>query len=116
MNKIITIALTEYGNAIRSKAFIIGLLAMPLMIGLMIAVPQLTKDKVDLSDRTFAIVDYSGQLAGVMKEKAEDRNQVAIFDPSSPEKAKQTSQARLPLFCMSREGRLSALVAQNHRS
>ena len=46
MNKIITIALTEYGNAIRSKAFIIGLLAMPLMMGLMIAVPQLTKDNL----------------------------------------------------------------------
>ncbi|MDA7497381.1 ABC transporter permease [bacterium] len=96
MNKIITIALTEYGNAIRSKAFIIGLLAMPLMMGLMIAVPQLTKDKVDLSDRTFAIVDYSGKLAEVMKEKAEDRNQFGVFDSSSPEQAKQTQPKFIP--------------------
>ena len=96
MNKIITIALTEYGNAVRSKAFIIGLLAMPLMMGLMIAVPQLTKDKVDLSDRKFAIVDYSGRLGNLLKTMAEDRNQTDIYDPSVPENAKQIQPKFIP--------------------
>ncbi len=89
MNKIITIASTEYVNALRSKAFLIGLLAMPLMVGLMIIVPQLTKDKVDLSDRKFAIVDFSGQLGAVIVQQAQKRNKTDIFFNGDDEKNKR---------------------------
>ena len=89
MNKIITIASTEYVNALRSKAFLIGLLAMPLMVGLMIIVPQLTKDKVDLSDRKFAIVDFSGQLGPVIVQQAQKRNKTGIFSNGDDEKTKR---------------------------
>ncbi len=83
MNKILTIAFTEYGNAVRSKAFIIGLLAMPLMMGLMIAIPQLTKDKVDVSDRAVAIVDFSGEIVGVLESRALMRNENEIFSSAA---------------------------------
>ncbi len=89
MNKIITIASTEYVNALRSKAFLIGLLAMPLMVGLMIIVPQLTKDKVDLSDRKFAIVDFSGRLGAVIVQQAEERNKTGVFSNGDDERTKR---------------------------
>ena len=88
-NKIITIASTEYVNALRSKAFLIGLLAMPLMVGLMIIVPQLTKDKVDLSDRKFAIVDFSGWLGAVIVQQAEERNKTGVFSNEDDERTKR---------------------------
>lgn len=86
MNKTFTVAWTEYVNALRSKAFLVGLLAMPLMMGLMVAIPQLTKDKVDVTDRRFAIVDFSGSLAGVIEAAAQERNETAVYDPSDPSK------------------------------
>ena len=98
MNKIITIASTEYVNALRSKAFLIGLLAMPLMVGLMIVVPQLTKDKVDLSDRKFAIVDFSGRLGAVIVQQAQERNKTGISSNGEDEKTNrgQTQPRFLP--------------------
>ena len=89
MNKILTIASTEYVNALRSKAFLIGLLAMPLMVGLMILVPQLTKDKIDLSDRRFAIVDFSERLGAVIARQAEERNNTGIFSNGDEQKTKR---------------------------
>lgn len=86
MKKMITIAFTEYANAIRSKAFLIGLLAMPIIAALMIAVPHFTKDKVDLSARRFAVVDYSGQLSEVIEARAKTRNETEIFDRSQSAK------------------------------
>lgn len=96
MNKIITIASTEYVNALRSKAFLIGLLAMPLMVGLMIIVPQLTKDKVDLSNRKFAIVDFSGRLGAGIVRQAQERNKTDIFSNGKGEKTK--SEQAQPRF------------------
>ena len=89
MNRILTITTTEYLNALRSKAFLIGLLAMPLMVGLMILVPQLTKDKVDLSDRKFAIVDFSGRLGAVIARQAQERNETDIFSNVDEQKTKR---------------------------
>ena len=89
MNKIITIASTEYVNALRSKAFLIGLLAMPLMVGLMIVVPQFTKDKVDLADRKFAIVDFSERLGAVIVQQAQERNKTDVFSNGDDEKTKR---------------------------
>ncbi len=89
MNKILTIAFTEYSNAVRSKAFLIGLLAMPLIMGLMIAVPHLTRDKVDLSDRKVAVVDFSEKLVSVIESRGERRNLQGIFQTDSLGEKKQ---------------------------
>ena len=89
MNKILTIAFTEYSNAVRSKAFIIGLLAMPLIMGIMVAVPHLTRDKVDLSDRKVAVVDFSEQLVKVIEARGEQRNTQGIFQTDSVGEKKQ---------------------------
>ena len=89
MRKALTVAWTEYVNALKSKAFLVGLLAMPLMMGLMIAIPQLTKDKVDVTDRRFAIVDYSGALAEAIVAAAQERNETALYDGNDPGKQLQ---------------------------
>ncbi|MDE0816509.1 MAG: hypothetical protein OSA92_02545, partial [Pirellulaceae bacterium] len=60
MNKSFVIALREYRASIRSKAFVITLVAVPvLMIGSIVA-QVLLQDKVDTTDKTFAVVDRTG--------------------------------------------------------
>lgn len=69
---------------------------MPLMVGLMIVVPQLTKDKVDISDRKFAIVDFSGRLGAVIVQQAQERNKTGIF--SNDDEGKTNRRQTLPRF------------------
>ncbi|HIG30725.1 MAG TPA: ABC transporter permease [Verrucomicrobiales bacterium] len=86
MKKIWTIAWTEYLNSVRSKAFIIGVLAMPLMMGGAILVQQFAKDKVDLKDRNFVVIDHSNRLFSVIRKTAEQRNENEIFDKENSSK------------------------------
>lgn len=87
MRKIWTVAFTEYLNAIRSKAFIIGLLALPVMMFGGVAVGHFAKDKVDLRPRRLAVVDQSGLFLPLLQAKAAERNAQDIF--SSTNRAKQ---------------------------
>lgn len=57
MRKVIVVALREYNAAVRTKAFVIGLVMMPLMMGGSIAAQWLFKDKPDTKPRTVAVAD-----------------------------------------------------------
>jgi ABC-2 type transport system permease protein len=60
--KIWTVAATEFLQAVRSKAFIIGVLLIPA-IGLLSAlVPKFAGDQVDKLERRVAVVDETGRL------------------------------------------------------
>jgi ABC-2 type transport system permease protein len=56
MRKIFVIALREYNAAVRTKAFVISLVIMPLMMGGSILVQWLLKDYRDTKDKTFAVI------------------------------------------------------------
>ena len=96
MRKIWTVAKTEYLNAVRSKAFIIGIVMLPVMMSGSLIVGQLTKDKVDIRPRKLAVVDQSGWLAEKIEKRAATRNEKDIFDP-----ANKTRQIR-PAFVIER--------------
>jgi len=85
MSKVWSVARAEYRNAVQSKAFIIGVILMPVFMCGAMLVQAFMKDKVDIKDRKFAIVDRTGQLAQTLVDKSEERNQW-IYDPEEPGK------------------------------
>lgn len=96
MNKVLAIARSEYLHAVRSKAFLIGLLVMPLLMGGGILFQTMLQDQVDLRDRRCAVVDPSGELWPVLLAEAERRNREVIWE--DPEEAPEApaGQAREP--------------------
>ncbi len=79
MRKTIVVAVREYQAAVRTKAFLITLFAMPVLMGGSIAAQVALKDKVDTRDRRFAVVDYSGRLFASIETGAAARNAEYIF-------------------------------------
>lgn len=74
MNKIWRVAATEYLNAVRSKAFIIGVLAVPVIMAVSIGAQFYAQKKTDVTPRRFAVLDRSGQLYPALAAKAKTRN------------------------------------------
>src|SRR3954471_19389471 len=70
MQKAFIVAQSEFATLVRSKAFLISLILMPVVMGGSIVLVRATKDTTDTKDRSFAIVDYTGVLAGPLKEVA----------------------------------------------
>ena len=60
MRKMIVVAVREYLAAVRTKAFLISLIFMPILMGGSIVLNILLKDKVDTRDKNFALLDYTG--------------------------------------------------------
>ncbi len=77
MRKILIVAQTEFVTLIRSKAFIAGVLLLPVMMGLSLVLTRATKKVADNKDRTFAVVDYSGVVGEPLVAVAR------MFDPGS---------------------------------
>jgi ABC-2 type transport system permease protein len=88
MYKTYIIALREFRAVVRSKGFIVSLVAMPILMGGGIVVQRLLKDRVDTEDKHFAVVDYSGQFERPFAAAAEAYNQVAVFDSQGDERKK----------------------------
>ena len=63
MRKTLIVAQSEFATLVRSKAFLISLVLMPVVMGVSILLLRATKDSTDSLDRTFAVVDYSGVIA-----------------------------------------------------
>jgi ABC-2 type transport system permease protein len=78
MRKALIVAQSEFATLVRSKAFLISLILMPIVIGGSILLVRATRDTTDLKDRTFAIVDYTGVIAVPLTEVA------ALYNGSTP--------------------------------
>lgn len=96
MKKIWRVALTEYLNAVRSKAFIIGVLALPVIIAISAGLQYYGQKKKDLTDRRVAVVDRTGVLFPALAAKAKERNEKFIFDHSPGGNGAQLSPRFLP--------------------
>jgi len=88
MYKTYIIASREFRSVVRSKAFFVSLLAMPILMFGAIVVQVLLKDKVDTQDKRFAIVDRSGQFQTALAEAAGAYNRHAIFDGQGADRKK----------------------------
>jgi ABC-2 type transport system permease protein len=73
MSRVLIIAATEFEQAVRSRTFLIGLLAVPLLMALAFGIQALTARR-DTSERRFAIVDRTGQIAPAIVEAARRHN------------------------------------------
>ena len=85
MRKILLIARREYLAAVRTKAFIIGLLSMPIMMFGSIIMQTMLKDQVDLSDKHYAVVDRTpgGAVSPLLEAAAKQRNESQVYDPKT---------------------------------
>ena len=78
MHKVLILARREYLAAVRTKAFIIGLVLAPLLMSGGFIGMAIFKDQVDTTDQRLAIVDRSGILADVIRESASARNRAEV--------------------------------------
>ncbi|MBN1895601.1 ABC transporter permease [bacterium] len=123
MRKVLQLALREYISSVKTKGFIIGLILAPLMMGGSLIAFALLKDRVDTTEKKFAVIDRSGEIAGYLAEAVEKRNAEEIFDKESGRKIKPAyfieivppdeSDPRAQLLSLSdrvRKGELHAFV------
>jgi ABC-2 type transport system permease protein len=74
MQKILVVAQSEFGTLVRTKAFIISIVLMPIVMVGSIVLMRATRDTTDLKDRPFAIADESGAIAGPLLEAGRQQN------------------------------------------
>jgi ABC-type Na+ efflux pump permease subunit len=88
MRKMIVVAVREYQAAVKTKTFIISVIAMPVFMGGSIAVQGLMRDKVDTTDKTVAIWDQTGVLDEAIAEAARKRNEDQVFTGEGSQRKK----------------------------
>ena len=88
--KVRTVAVTEFQHAVRSKAFIIGILLMPALAGLSAVIPKFAGDEIDKLERHVAVVDETGRALSdaVARRRSVERGAV--------EQGRQREGAALP--------------------
>jgi ABC-type Na+ efflux pump permease subunit len=84
MGKTWIVARSEYIRAVRAKAFIIGVILMPVFMGAGLIMAAINAAVVDVEDRRFAIVDRSGGLYELLEEKLDFRNANNAWDQEDP--------------------------------
>jgi ABC-2 type transport system permease protein len=120
MRKIFVVAKSEFLTSVRSKGFIIGVMLMPIIVGISIAVQAFTHKHVDTSDRTFAVIDETGEMFEVLALSAAAENKKNSSNPASPKpkyfpvrseaESRPREDARLELSERIRKGELFAFV------
>jgi len=80
MRKVWTIAVREYRAIVGTKAFLIALALMPILIFGAIVAQNLLKGRVEATEKKIVVVDGTGVLFDALLKAAEARNQNEIFD------------------------------------
>ncbi len=70
MNKILTIAVREYRAMVGTKAFMISIVMMPILMSAGILAMELFKDVGQTKERKLAIIDHSGHFLTTIQEAA----------------------------------------------
>jgi len=77
-NKALIVAVSEFTTLTRSKAFLVGLALMPVIMAIGFGVQKFTRENVDTKDRRFVVVDRSGVLYQAIASAAEQSNQSGV--------------------------------------
>lgn len=119
MPKTLIIAESEFTTLTRSKAFVIGLLMMPILMAVGLGAQRFTRNASDRGDHRFVVVDRTGVLYDAIQAMAGQWNRREAADPSSdggrylPERADFAAtddRARASLSDRVRTGELYAFV------
>ncbi len=86
MPKTLIVAQSEFATLVRSKAFMVSIILMPVVMVLSVVLMRATKNATDGKDRTFAVVDYTGVLAEPLIAVAQVLNAGSgdFVDPKAP--------------------------------
>lgn len=115
MRKVLTIALREYNAAVRTRAFIISLVLMPLLMGGSALVQWLARDVKDPKPKVLAVVDRTGgSLADLLERKIEDLNEHQgtkyVVEREEPSAEEERGRQRFELSERVRQGEVFAIV------
>lgn len=80
MNKIFIIAKREYKAAVRTKAFLVSLILLPIFMGGGLLVFSIMKDNVDIDNKKIVVLDYSKTLGEHLLLTAETWNKGEIYN------------------------------------
>lgn len=73
MNKALAVARWEYVEKIKSKAFLISLFIMPIIMVAMGVIPTLLATRADTEPRVIGVIDEKGGLLKLLSEKFEEK-------------------------------------------
>jgi ABC-2 type transport system permease protein len=82
LRKILRIARREYIAAVHTKAFIIGLVIGPILMGGGFIGLAIFNDRVDTDDKVIALLDDSGVVAEAVVDATRVHNDESLFDES----------------------------------
>ncbi len=72
--KIGVVAATEFSSSVRTKSFLISLLALPLIMGGSIALQSFAASRVDVKPRRFVVIDGVGTFAATIAKAVDGYN------------------------------------------
>lgn len=78
MSRILIVASSEFLTLVRTKAFLIGVMLMPVLMGGAIAFQRFTEKRLDTTTRTFAVLDHTGRVFPVIAAATHAWNTRAI--------------------------------------
>jgi len=90
MRKMLVIAAREYRAAVRSKAFIVSLLMVPILMGSSIGIQFVIKKLDDTTEKRYAVIDRTPghKLFDFLEKAVKQRNDNEIFDPGTKKQNK----------------------------
>lgn len=77
MHKTLIVAQTEFATLVRTKAFILSMILMPVLMGISFVAVNRLKDSKDVRDRRFAFLDESGVITPGLKAALAEWNAAA---------------------------------------
>ena len=80
MRKVLLMARRDYLESIRTKAFILGLIAAPVLFGGAFLGLAILKKKPDLSDKRVAILDWTRVAAPYIIRVAQEKNEKELYE------------------------------------
>jgi ABC-2 type transport system permease protein len=122
MRRTWVIAAREYRASVRTKAFLVSLILMPILMGGGVLLPKLMRGRVDVEDKRIVVADGSGRLLARLLDAAERRNGTEVMDRKTGRQVEPRffieaapsptldDQQRLELSQKIREGKLHAFA------
>jgi ABC-type Na+ efflux pump permease subunit len=115
MYKIFVIARREFRAMIATKAFLVSLILMPVLMGGGIVVQERLRQRVNLDDKRIVVLDRTGVLFDSLAEAAKRRNEKGIFESAGGAQIKPRYQIEPGPGGPASEQQLLDLSARVHR-
>jgi ABC-2 type transport system permease protein len=78
VSRILIVATSEFLTLIRTKAFLIGVFLMPVVIGGAVVMQKVMMDRADTEQRAFVVIDHTGVLYEPLAHAAEAWNRASV--------------------------------------